>query len=108
MFISFLYQLNVSQSIVKLKSEKKMILNLIKKDIEREFIDYIDDARFLSETPQLRSLLYRRSNLKENQDYLKSYLKIKNKYFAGNIRNNRNHMIIEEYHNNDHFKNYIF
>jgi len=104
MFISFLYQLNVSQSIVKLKSEKKMILNLIKKDIEREFIDYIDDARFLSETPQLKSLLYRRSNLKENQDYLKSYLKIKNKYFAGNIRNNRNHVIIEEYHNNDHFK----
>jgi hypothetical protein len=104
MFISFLYQLNISQSIVKLKSEKKMILNLIKKDIEREFIDYIDDARFLSETPQLRSLLYRRSNLKENQDYLKSYLKIKNKYFAGNIRNNRNHVIIEEYHNNDHFK----
>ena len=28
MFISFLYQLNVSQNIVKLKSEKKIILNL--------------------------------------------------------------------------------
>ena len=103
-FIYFLYQLNVSQNIVKLKSEKKMILNLIKKDIEREFVDYIDDVRFLSETPQLRSLLYKKSNLKENQDYLKSYLKIKNKYFAGNIRNNRNHMIIEEYYNNEHIK----
>ncbi|UUV18759.1 sensor histidine kinase [Fusobacteria bacterium ZRK30] len=104
MFISFLYQLNVSQNIVKMKSEKKMILNLIKKDIEREFVDYIDDVQFLSETPQLRSLLYRRSNLKENHDYLKSYLKIKNKYFAGYIRNNRNHVIIEEYYNNEYLK----
>jgi signal transduction histidine kinase len=104
MFISFLYQLNVSQNIVKLKSEKKIILNLIKKDIEREFVDYIEDVRFLSETPQLRSLLYRKSNLKENQDYLKSYLKIKDKYFAGNIRNNRNHVIIEEYNNNEYLK----
>ncbi|WP_051251591.1 sensor histidine kinase [Psychrilyobacter atlanticus] len=104
MFISFLYQLNVSQNIVKMKSEKKMILDLIKKDIEREFIDYIDDVQFLSETPQLRSLLYRRSNLKENHDYLKSYLKIKNKYFAGYIKNNRNHVIIEEYYNNEYLK----
>lgn len=104
MFISFLYQLNVSQNIVKIKSEKKMILDLIKKDIEREFIDYIDDVQFLSETPQLRSLLYRRSNLKENHDYLKSYLNIKNKYLAGYIRNNRNHVIIEEFYNNEYLK----
>jgi len=103
-FTSFLYQLNVSQNIVKMKSEKKMLLNLIKKDIEREFIDYIDDVQFLSETPQLRSLLYRKSNLKENHDYLKSYLKIKNKYFAGYIKNNRNHVIIEEYYNNKYLR----
>ncbi|MCS5421061.1 MULTISPECIES: sensor histidine kinase [Psychrilyobacter] len=104
LFISFFYQFNISQNIEKMKSEKKMILNLIKKDIEREFVDYIDDVRFLSETPQLRSLLYRRSNLKENQDYLKSYLKIKSKYFAGYVRNNRNHVVIEEYHNNGYIK----
>ncbi|MEI6856819.1 HAMP domain-containing sensor histidine kinase [Psychrilyobacter sp.] len=104
LFIFFLYHLNVSKNIVKLKSEKKVLLNLIKKDIEKEFVDYIDDVRFLSETPQLRSLLYRRSNLKENQDYLKSYLKIKNKYFAGYIRNNRDHVIIEEYHNSEYHK----
>lgn len=103
-FTSFLYQLNVSQNIVKMKSEKKMLLSLIKKDIEREFNDYIDDVQFLSETPQLRSLLYEKSNLKENHDYLKSYLKIKNKYFAGYIKNNRNHVIIEEYYNNKYLR----
>ena len=98
LFISFLYQLNVTKSIVKMKSNNKMILNLIKKDVENEFINYINDVQFLSETPQLRSLLYERSHLEEDQNYLKSYLKIKNKYFAGYIRSDREQVIIEEYH----------
>jgi len=97
LFIFFLYQLNVSQNIIKLKSEKKMILNLIKKDIEKEFIDHIDDIRFLSEAPQIRSLLSKRPNLNKNQDFLKNYLEIKKKYFAGYIKNNKDHTIIKEY-----------
>ena len=104
MLTSFFYQLNVSQQITKLKSENKVVLNLIKKDLQDKFIDYINDACFLAETPQLRSLLYRKSNLKENQDYLEGYLKIKDKYIAGNIRNNRSHVIIERYHNNEYLK----
>ena len=102
LFISFLYQLNISQNIAKLKLEKQMILNLIKKDIEKEFVDYTDDIRFLSETPQLRSLLYKNTNSKKTQNYLKNYLKIKKKYFAGYIKNNKDHLIIEEYHNNEY------
>ena len=74
LFIFFLYQLNVTQNIAKLKSEKKMILNLIKKDIEKEFIDYIDDVHFLSESSQIKLLLYDRSNLRKNPYFLKNYL----------------------------------
>jgi hypothetical protein len=104
LFISFLYQLNISENISEMKSEKKMILNLIKKDIEKEFVDSIDDVQFLSKTPQLRSLLYEKSNLEENRGYLKSYLKIKNKYFGGYIKSNKNSVIIEGYYDNEYLK----
>jgi signal transduction histidine kinase len=102
--IFFFYNFTITQEIVKLKYEKKVILNLIKKDIENEFINYIDDIRFLSETPQLKSLIYKESNISENRDYLKDYLKIKDKYFAGIIRDNKNNIIIEEYRHNDFLK----
>jgi len=66
LFISFLYQLNVAQNIVEMKSEKKMILNLIKKDIEREFMNSIDDTHLLSETLQLSSLIYEKQTCIDN------------------------------------------
>ncbi len=97
LFIFFLYQLNVTQNIAKLKSEKKMILNLIKKDIEKEFLDYVDDIRFLSESSQIKLLLYDRSNLRKNPFFLKDYLEIKDKYFAGYVKNNKDDIIISEY-----------
>lgn len=104
LFMFFLYQLNISQNIIKIKSEKKMILNLIKKDIEKESIEYINDIHFLSDTIQLRSLLYGKSDLRGNKDYLKSYLKIKNKYFAGYIRDNKHNVIVEEHYNDEYIK----
>jgi signal transduction histidine kinase len=102
-FLSFFYHLTITRNINKIKLENEVILNLIKKDLEEKFIDSIADVRFLSETPQLKSLLYRKSDLSENEDYLEGYLKIKDNYIAGNIRNNRNNIIIEE-HDNPEFK----
>jgi len=102
-FLSFFYHLTITRNINKIKLENEVILNLIKKDLEEKYINSIADVRFLSETPQLKSLLYRKSNLSENEDYLEGYLKIKDNYIAGNIRNNRNNIIIEE-HEDPEFK----
>ena len=96
LIIYLLYSLSVTRKKTELKLKNKVTLRLIKEDLEENFIDTVNDIKFLSNTPQLKSILHNEPYILENENYLEGYLKIKNNYVAGNIINHKNDLILEE------------